>query len=151
MVINNWFEKSENYTNVIARLMISQTQYLSLINSVKKVFPQPWVEEELANHDKTYPPVLTHNLLPGLFSRLQYNPIPMTLGGICGGKIALVPLIRLGQLIQTMEGEMGAERLFERLRGGPVHSFTFRSLWKTPHSFFQPLPTLFLHRDLPFF
>jgi hypothetical protein len=126
MVIDNWFEKSANYANVIARLGIPQAQYLSLIKSVKKVFPQAWVSEELAKHDKMYPPVLTHNLLPGLFSRLQYNPIPMTLGVICGGEIALVHLIRLGQLIQTMEGEMGAERLFERLRGGPVDYMSAR-------------------------
>ena len=126
MVIDNWFEKSANYTNVIARLGISHAEYLSLINSVKKVFPQACVSEELAKYDKAYPPVFRHNLLPGLFSRLQYNPIPMTLGGICGGEIALVPLIRLGQLIQSMEGEMGAERLFEMLRGGPVDYMSAR-------------------------
>ena len=126
MVINNWFEKSANYANVIAQLGIPQAQYLSLINSVKKVFPQAWVSEELAKHDKMYPPVLTYNLLPGLFSRLQYNPIPMTLGGICGGEIALVHLIRLGQLIQTMECEIGAERLFEMLRGGPIDYMSAR-------------------------
>jgi hypothetical protein len=120
MVINNWFEKSANYANVIARLGISQAEYLSLIKSVTKVFPQAWVSEELAKHDTMYPPVFRHDLLPGLFSRLQYNPIPMTLGWLCGGEIALVPLIRLGQLIQTVEGEMGAERLFKKLRGGPV-------------------------------
>ena len=50
MVINNWFEKSANYANVIAQLGIPQAQYLSLINSVKKVFPQAWVSEELAKH-----------------------------------------------------------------------------------------------------
>ena len=126
MVINNWFEKSANYANVIARLGIPQAQYLSLIKSVKTVFPQAWVSEELAKYDKAYPPVFRHNLLPGLFSRLQYNPIPMTLGGICGGEIALVPMIRLGQLIQTIEGEMGAKRLFKRLRGGPVDYMSAR-------------------------
>lgn len=126
MIINNWFEKSANYANVIARLGISQAEYLSLIKSVKKVFPQAWVSEELAKHDTMYPPVFRHDLLPGLYSRLQYNPIPMTLGWLCGGEIALVPLIRIGQLIQTVEGEIGAKRLFKRLRGGPADYISAR-------------------------
>ena len=112
MEINNWFEKSANYTNVIARLWISQAEYLSLIKSVKKVFPQAWVSEELAKYDKASPYAFTIDLLPGLFTRLQYNPVPLTMGGIYEGGI--VPLIRLGQLIQNMEGEVGAKKTFRK-------------------------------------
>lgn len=124
MEINNWFEKSANYTNVIARLWISQAEYLSLIKSVKKVFPQAWVSEELAKYDKASPYAFTIDLLPGLFTRLQYNPVPLTMGGIYEGGI--VPLIRLGQLIQNMEGEVGAKKLFEKLRGGPADYMSAR-------------------------
>lgn len=119
MAVNNWFEQPEKYENVIEHLGISESSYLSLIGSIKKVFPGTWVSEELVKHDKRYSPVIEADLLPGLFRRLQHNPVPMTLGFICGGDISLVQLIRLGQLIQAMEGEQNAERLFEKLRGGP--------------------------------
>ncbi len=115
MATNYWFEKSEEYKTVIEHLGISESNYLSLMDSVKKVFPQSWVSKELKRHDKTCPPVFNHNLLPGLFTCLQYNPVPMTMGG----ELTLVHLIQLGQLIQTMEGEIGAKRLFKSLRGGP--------------------------------
>jgi len=119
MAVSNWFEQPEKYKNVIDRLGISESSYLSFIASIKKVFPEKWVSDELAKYDKRYGTVIEADLLPGLFRRLQYNPIPMTLGSIRGGDIALVQLIRLGQLIQAMEGEQSAERLFEKLRGGP--------------------------------
>ena len=114
--MNNWFEQSEKYSSVIDRLGISQAKYLSLMESVKKVFPQEWYAKELEKHDRRYPPVIG-GLLPGLFSRLQYNPVPIFLGVTCGGFGSLVPLIRLGQLIQAIEGEASKEQLFQRLRG----------------------------------
>ena len=116
--VNNWFEQSEQYSSVIDRLGISQAQYLSLMESVKKVFPQEWYAKELEKHDRRYPPVIG-GLLPGLFSRLQYNPVPILLGVTCGGFGSLVPLIRLGQLIQAIEGEASKEQLFQRLRSAP--------------------------------
>ena len=88
------------------------------MESVKKVFPQEWVAKELEKHDRKYPPVIG-GLLPGLFSRLQYNPVPILLGVTCGGFGSLVPLIRLGQLIQAIEGEASKDQLFQRLRGAP--------------------------------
>lgn len=126
MATNYWFEESEKYKTVVEHLGISVANYLLLIDSIKKVFPKTWVSKELARHDKTYPPVFTHNLLPVLFTRLQYNPVPMTMGGICGGDLTLPHLIRLGQLIQSMEVEIGAKQLFERLRGGPADYMSAR-------------------------
>lgn len=119
MAVYNWFEQSEKYKKVIDHLGISESSYLSLMDSIKKVFPEKWVSEELSKHDRRYSPVIKVDLLPGLFSRLQYNPVPITLGVTCGGDISLVHLIRLGLLIQEIEGEQGAERLLEKLRGGP--------------------------------
>ncbi len=119
MAVYNWFEQPEKYKKVIVHLGISESSYLSLMDSIKKVFPEKWVSEELAKHDRRYGPVIGVDLLPGLFSRLQYNPVPITLGVTCGGDISLVHLIRLGLLIQAIEGEQGAERLLEKLRGGP--------------------------------
>lgn len=119
MSVYNWFEQPEKYKKVIDHLGISESSYLSLMDSIKKVFPEKWVSEELAKHDRRYGPVIGVDLLPGLFSRLQYNPVPITLGVTCGGDISLVHLIRLGLLIQAIEGEQGAERLLEKLRGGP--------------------------------
>lgn len=119
MAVNNWFEQPEKYKKVIDHLGISESSYLSLMDSIKNVFPEQWVSEELSKHDRRYSPVIKVDLLPGLFSRLQYNPVPITLGVTCGGDISLVHLIRLGQLIQAIEGEQGAERLLEKLRGGP--------------------------------
>lgn len=116
--MNNWFEQSEQYSSVIDRLDISQAQYLSLMESVKKVFPQEWYAKELEKHDRRYPPVIG-GLLPSLFSRLQYNPVPIFLGITCGGYLPLVLLIRLGQLIQAIEGEASKDKLFQRLRGAP--------------------------------
>lgn len=116
MAVYNWFEQPEKYKKVIDHLGISESSYLSLMDSIKKVFPEKWVSEELSKHDRRYSPVIKVDLLPGLFSRLQYNPVPITLGVTCGN---FVNLIRLGQLIQAIEGEQGAERLFEKLRGGP--------------------------------
>ncbi len=116
--MNNWFEQSKQYSSVIDRLGISQAQHLSLMKSVKKVFPQEWVAKELEKHDRKYPPVIG-GLLPGLFSRLQYNPVPILLGTTCGGFGSLVPLIRLGQLIQAIEGKASKDQLFQRLRGAP--------------------------------
>ena len=114
--VSNWFEQSKNYSAIIDRLGISQEQYLSLMESIKQVFPQEWVAEELEKHDRKYPPVIG-GLLPRLFSRLQYNPVPILLGVTCGGFGSLVPLIRLGQLIQAIEGEASKDQLFQRLRG----------------------------------
>lgn len=119
MVVSNWFEQTEKYKNVIDRLGISESSYLSLMDSIKKVFPEKWVSEELSKHDRRYSAVIEADLIPGLFRRLQYNPIPMNLRFICGGDIALVQLIRLGQLIQAIEGEQGAVRLLEKLRSDP--------------------------------
>lgn len=116
MAVYNWFEQSEKYKKVIDHLGISESSYLSLMDSIKKVFPEKWVSEELAKHDRRYSPIIGVDLLPGLFSRLQYNPVPITLGVTCEG---FVHLIRLGRLVQAIEGEQGAERLFEKLRGGP--------------------------------
>lgn len=115
--MNNWFEQSEKYSSVIDRLGISQAKYLSLMESVKKVFPQEWVARELGKHDRRYSPVIECSLLPGLFRQLQYNPVPILLGVTCGGFGSLVPLIRLGQLIQAIEGETSKEQFFQRLRG----------------------------------
>ena len=121
MAVSNWFEQPEKYNNVIEHLGISESSYLSLIDSIKKAFPETWISEELARHDKSYPPVIGADLLPELSTRLQYNPVAMTLGVICGGDLALVHLIRLGQLIQTAEAEdeLGGKRLIKNLRGGP--------------------------------
>ena len=116
--MNNWFEQSEKYSSVIDRLGISQAQYLLLMESVKKVFPQEWYAKELEKHDRRYPSDIG-GLLPNLFSRLQYNPVPIFLGVTCGGYLPLVLLIRLGQLIQAIEGEASKDQLFQRLRGAP--------------------------------
>ena len=115
--MSNWFEQSKNYSDIIDRLGISQEHYLSLMESVKKVFPQEWVAKELEKHDRRYPPVIGCSLLPGLFRRLEYNLVAIVLGITCGGFGSLVPLIRLGQLIQAIEGEASKEQLFQRLRG----------------------------------
>jgi hypothetical protein len=117
--VSNWFEQSINYSDIIDRLGISQEHYLSLMESVKKVFPQEWVAKELEKHDRRYPPVIEGSLLPGLFRRLEYNPVAIVLGITCGGYGSLVPLIRLGHLIQAIEGEASKEQLFQRLRGAP--------------------------------
>jgi len=116
--VSNWFEQSKNYSDIIDRLGISQEHYLSLMKSVKNVFPQEWVAKELEKHDRRNPPVIG-GLLPCLFSRLQYNPVAIFLGITCGGYGSLVPLIRLGQLIQAIEGEASKDKLFQRLRGAP--------------------------------
>ncbi|MCK4814794.1 hypothetical protein KA005_03415, partial [bacterium] len=116
MAAYNWFEQPEKYKNVIEHLGISESSYLSLMDSIKKVFPEKWISEELSKHDRRYSPVIKGDLLPGLFRRLQYNPVPITLGVTCGN---FVHLIRLSQLIQAIEGEQGAERLLGKLRGGP--------------------------------
>ncbi|MBI3056856.1 MAG: hypothetical protein HYY77_22820 [Betaproteobacteria bacterium] len=115
--VSSWFEQLKNYSNIIDRLDISQAHYLSLMESVKKVFPQEWVAKELEKHDRRYPTVIECSLLPGLFRRLVYNPVAIVLGVTCGGFGSLVPLIRLGQLIQAIEGEASKEQLFQRLRG----------------------------------
>lgn len=112
---NNWFEQFDKYSKVIDRLGITQAQYLSLMASVKRVFPQEWVSNELEKHQGKY---AIGGLMPSLFSRLQYNPVPVLLGVKCGG-FGLVSLVRLGQLIQAFENEASKEQLFKKLRGAP--------------------------------
>lgn len=116
MEINNWFEQPANYKTVIKTLGISQDQYLSIINSVKNVFPSEWVDEALAKRDKLPLDIIHPSLLPGLFSSLPYNPVP---GILRGGPFW--ELIRLGQLIHVAENEpnVNEQKLFERLRGKP--------------------------------
>lgn len=123
--MSEWFQRSENYSNVIDRLGIPEGHYLSLMQSIKKVFPKEWVAEQLQKRDSRYPAVM-NALLPTLFGHLHYNPIPLFLGRVTGGDLSFVSLIRLGQLIQTMEGEIGAERLFARLRGDPADYMSAR-------------------------
>ncbi len=113
--MSNRFKQSKNNSNIIDRLGISKEHYLSLMESVKDVFPQEWVAKELKKHDRRrYPPTMHCDLLPRFLHPLQCNPIPMLLGleGSC------VPLIRLGQLIQAVEGKP-PEKLVQRLRGDP--------------------------------
>jgi len=122
MAINYWFEKSANYTKVIDLLGISKAQYLSIINSIKKVFTQEWVEKELTKHDKQsiYSEHLHFELLPGLFKSLPYNPIPVILGRVTGGYGPLVALIHLGQLMRVAENEPNVKAdMFKRLKGDP--------------------------------
>jgi hypothetical protein len=124
MAINNWFEQPGNYIDIIKHLGISQARYLSWITSIKKVFPESWIEKKVEEYEskrffKTYG--FHIELLPGIFRSLLYNPIPVILGGVGvgGGYWALSNVIHLGQLIQAVKDESGAGNKFRDLRGGP--------------------------------
>lgn len=122
MAINNWFEQPENYIDIIKHLGISQARYLSWIASIKKVFPESWIEKKLEEYENEgfFKYVYHIELLPGMFRCLPYNPLPVILGGrgVGGGYWALSNVINLGQLIQAAENETGAGQKFEKLRGG---------------------------------
>jgi hypothetical protein len=110
---DHWFFSKEAYEPLLERFAIAESEYLSALQEITKLFPR---ESSLEYYRATAERLgsLSHfDLLPYPKQRLQYNPVPILLN--VNGAGILSQLLYLGLALRDTKNAMGLTEAFRDL------------------------------------